>query len=168
MYSGYTVRPSPLSQTGNIVTGPGAVGTGVEPGPLTPLSSAAPHPAIAETADSADEENFGSGGNGSGNGMQLPPLAHMDRLVQSGSSHHHYGSLIGVKSDYGTSPELDSPVNTSGALQQHGTLSSSMGREPMTPLSAQSPVGPDIGRNRHYHHNHQHAANARTALGGGQ
>jgi len=73
-----------------------------------------------------------------------------------------------MKLDYGTSPELDSPVNDSGVLQQHGTLLSSVNREPLTPLSAESPIESDVGRGHQYHHNHQHAANARTALGGGQ
>lgn len=168
VYSGYTTRPSPLSQAGNIVTGPGAAGSGVGAGLLTPLSSAPPHSAIAETSSNTAEENVSTSGNDIGNGMQLPPLAHMDRLVHSGSSQPHYGSLMGMKLDYGTSPELDSPVNDSGVLQQHGTLLSSVNREPLTPLSAESPIESDVGRGHQYHHNHQHAANARTALGGGQ
>lgn len=168
VYSGYTARPSPLSQAGNIVTGPGAAGSGVGAGLLTPLSSAPPHSAIAETSSNTIEESASTSGNDVGSGMQLPPLAYMDRLVQSGSSQPPYGSLMGMKLDYGTPPELDSPVNASGVLQQHGTLLSSVNREPLTPLSAESPIESDVGRSHQYHHNHQHAANARTALGGGQ
>ena len=169
VYSGYTTRPSPLSQAENIVTGPGAVGSGVGAGLLTPLSSAPPHSATAETSSNTVEENVGASGNEPGSGTQLPPLVHMDRLVQSRSSQPHYSSLMGIKLDHGMSPELDSPVNGSGALQQHGTLLSisSVNREPLTPLSAESPIESDVGRG-HQNHNHQHAANARTALGGRQ
>jgi len=155
-----------LSQAGNIVTGPGAAGPGVGAGLLTPLSSAPPHSATAETSSNTVEENVS--GNETGSGMQLPPLAHMDRLVQSGSGQLQYGSLMGMKLEYGTSQELDSPVNASGVLQQHGTLLSSVNREPLTPLSAESPIASDIGRSHQYHHDHQHAANVRTAFGGGQ
>ena len=105
VYSGYTTRPSPLSQAGNIVTGPGAAGSGVGAGLLTPLSSAPPLSATAEPSSITAEENVNTSGNDTGSGMHLPPLVHMDRLVQSRSSQPHYGSLMGIKLDHGMSPE---------------------------------------------------------------
>lgn len=171
MYSGYATRPSPLSQAGNIVTGP-AGGTG----PLTPLSSVPPHSATADASGS--EDNIGSGNNsGSHNnsGMQLPPLAYMDRLVHGPSGHghgYHYGSSLGsVKLEYGT-PDSESSASNGGQLhhhhqqQQHGgtaaTAISNMGKEPLTPLSAESPIGPGGGVARNHH------GTRRTILGGGQ
>ncbi|KAJ3572413.1 hypothetical protein NP233_g3100 [Leucocoprinus birnbaumii] len=141
VYSGYTTRPSPLSQAGNIVTGPAA---GV--GPLTPHSA---------TADGG----LGSA-NSSGGQMQLPPLAHMDRLVGSsghGGYGHHYGPF-GVKSEYEAS-DSDTPTGHLHHQQLH-TASSNMNKEPLTPLSAQSPIGPAVGRSHH--------SSRRTILGGGQ
>ncbi|KXN91737.1 Protein GAT2 [Leucoagaricus sp. SymC.cos] len=150
IHPAYTARPSPSSQAGNIVTGPAA-------GPLTPLSSVPPHSA------SATEAPGGSGNGGSGGGMQLPPLAYMDRLVQgSGSSHGHghgYGSLGGgVKMDsYGM--ESEPPGSHSGSGSGSGFVGgSSVEREPLTPLSAESPIGPGMTR----------SGMRRTILGGGQ
>jgi hypothetical protein len=133
---------------------------------LTPLSSVLPHSAVSNEVGGADEAPLSSspvGGNAHmSGGMQLPPLAYMDRHVQSGSTsgpgHGHHG--YNMKFEYGT-PESESPSG-GGQQQQHGPpgfgAASSMGREPLTPLSAESPIGPGVGRNHH----------RRTILGGGQ
>jgi hypothetical protein len=126
----YTARPSPLSQTSNIVTGPAA-------GPLTPLS--VPHSAT-EGTDVA----------GLGNGTQLPPLAYMDRLVGSNSSggqnHANNVSSLGeagvVKMEF-ANPQV--PGNGGSGNTELGGGGTSVEREPLTPLSAESPIGPGVG-----------------------
>lgn len=137
----YTARPSPLSQANNIVTGPAA-------GPLTPLS--VPHSAT-EGADGTDLSN----------GTQLPPLAYMDRLVGSnlggGPNHANnvpsLGEVGGVKMEFG---DKQVQGNGGGGNTEVGGGGTSVGREPLTPLSAESPIGPGVG-GRH---------GRRTVLGG--
>lgn len=131
-HTGYTARPSPLSQAGNIVTGPAA-------GPLTPLS--VPHSATEDT-----DEN----GTGAGGGTQLPPLAYMDRLVGSNSNNGHNHTMhsapplgpVGVKMEYGDGQAQGSG---GGGNIEVGGGGTSVGREPLTPLSAESPIGPGVG-----------------------
>ncbi len=129
VHAGYTTRPSPLSQTGNIVTGHAA-------GPFTPLS-------VPPSATEATDSGPGGGtGLGAGHGMQLPPLAYMDRMVGSNPNNGHmvHGGLlgsIGIKLEYGD--EQNHMQNGGG-----GIGGSSVGREPLTPLSAESPIGPGV------------------------
>jgi hypothetical protein len=126
----YTARPSPLSQANNIVTGPAA-------GPLTPLS----------VPSSATE---GADGTGLSNGTQLPPLAYMDRLVGSNSSngpnYTNHASSLGeagaVKVEFADSQAQGNRGSGNAELGGGGT---SAGREPLTPLSAESPFGPGVG-----------------------
>lgn len=138
VHAGYSSRPSPLSHTGNIVTGPTA-------GPLTPLS-------VPPSATEATDNGSGGGtGIGGGHGMQLPPLAYMDRIVGSNPNNNHmvhggfFGS-IGVKSEYG---DEQNHHGQNGGGGMGGGGGSSVGREPLTPLSAESPIGPGVtgGRN---------------------
>jgi hypothetical protein len=133
-----------LSQAGNIVTGPAAR-------PLTPLSvppSAADPPEEHSTSSPGSNNNnhhhntsaTGAGGNGSGSGMQLPPLAYMDRLVGStpcAVGHSGHGG-------YGAGNGGDVGLSISGSAS-NGSASGGFGREPLTPLSAESPIGPGPG-----------------------
>lgn len=145
VHTGYTTRPSPLSQAGNIVTGPAA-------GPLTPLS--VPHSATEATDDGigmGPGAGAGSGsGVGAGNGMQLPPLAYMDRIMGSSPNNNMHASLGsmsgGVKLEYGDDGLSGQVQNGGGSagMGGGGGSGSSVGREPLTPISAESPIGPGV------------------------
>ncbi|KAF9450343.1 hypothetical protein P691DRAFT_476612 [Macrolepiota fuliginosa MF-IS2] len=161
VHTGYTTRPSPLSQAGNIVTGPAA-------GPLTPLS--VPHSATEAGDNGGTVTHSGAGaGVGIGNGMQLPPLAYMDRIVGSNPSnnahHAHSGSLGsmggGAKLEYADDGSLGSLSSGGGGGMGvgGGGGGSSVGREPLTPLSAESPIGPGVSGG---------ARNGRRPILGGQ